>query len=259
MGHIRLGRLPETKRWEQVIALLRVGGSIGDLAAATAHAAETELQSATSDPGLAYTVWLLTQLPLAARTPQFRERLAELGFEAGAEQSLLGLVAGFSVAVDRNVAGRNNQTDLGELARQAAAESLSSIVSSGTQSLFDTSADDVQRELGRLATKDRFAKLARDFFARLTQKTLEYYISRELPNFVGPDKGVQTIDRQTAFRAALEQYCREVAVIVEEFAGGWYSKSNFQRTLSPTTAQSFAAYALKKLRDELRTRRSRHG
>jgi len=259
MGHIRLARLPQTKRWEQVVERLRVGGSIGDLAAATAHAAETELQSAKGDPALGYTVWLLTQLPLAARSQQFRERLAELGFEAGAERSVLALIAGFSLAVDRNIAGRSDCTDLGELARQAAAESLSSIVGSATQSLFGASAEDVQHELGRLATKDRFARLARDFFARLTQKTLEYYISRELPNHVGPGKSLQTIDRQIEFRAALERHCREAALIVEEFAGGWYSKSNFQGTLNPNTAQGFADYALTKLRDELRKRRAPSG
>ena len=104
MGHIRLGQLPAGKRWKQVVELLRVGGGVSQLAAATARAAETELQSAKGDPALAYTVWLLTQLPLAARSPQFAARLGELGFDGGAEQSVLRLVAGFSVAVDRNVA-----------------------------------------------------------------------------------------------------------------------------------------------------------
>src|SRR5436190_10118939 len=107
MGHIRLGRLPTTKRWEQVVELLSAGGSIGDLAAATAHAAESELHSARGDPAFGYTVWLLTQLPLAARSEQFQQRLTELGFDPGAEQSVLALVAGFSLAVDRNVAGRS--------------------------------------------------------------------------------------------------------------------------------------------------------
>jgi hypothetical protein len=259
MGHIRLARLPVTKRWDQVVELLRVGGSIGQLAAATARAAETELQSAKGDKALAYTVWLLTQLPRAARSQHFRERLSELGFEANSERSVLALVASFSLAVDRNIAGQGIRTDLGELARQAAAESLSSFVGSATQSLFGSSADDVQRELGRLATKDRFAQLARDFFARLTQKTLEYYISRELPNHVGPGKSFQTIDRTIDFRVALDRHCREAAQIIEEFAGGWYSKSNFQGTLNPATAQSFADYALKKMRDELRRRRSPDG
>lgn len=255
MGHLRLGKIPAGRKWKQVIELLRVGAGVGELAAMTADAAEKELDGAKGDPALAYTVWLLTQLPLAARSPQYRERLGELGFTAGADRSLLALVAGFSQAVDRN-ADRQGRTDVGELARQAASESLAALIGATTPSLFGSSAEDLQRELGRLGSKDRFAGLARDFFARLTQKTLEYYISRELPNHVGPHGSIKSIEGQIEFRAVLERHCREASLIVAEFAGGWYSKSNFQRTLTPASAQGFADYALKKMRDELRARRA---
>jgi hypothetical protein len=83
MGHIRLARLPATKRWEQVVGLLRAGGSFGQLAADTAAA---EIKSQSGDSAPAYSVWLLTQLPLAARSQQFRERLVELGLDADAGQ-----------------------------------------------------------------------------------------------------------------------------------------------------------------------------
>lgn len=255
MGHLHLGVLPTGRRWTEVVELLRVGGNVTDLAAATAHAAEGELQSAKGDPVLGYTVWLLTQLPLAARSPQFEVRLGELGFDPGSEQSVLDLVAGFVQAVDRQVAALSGRTDLGELARQAAAESLSHYVGSGLTSLFNASADDLRRELARLTTKKRFAGLARDFFARLTQKTLEYYISRELPNHVGPDKGIISVDQQIAFRGALERHCREASLIVEEFAGGWFSKAALRGEITPSQAQGFTGYALKKMRDELRARR----
>jgi hypothetical protein len=258
MGHLRLGKLPAGKKWTQVVDLLRIGASVAELAASTADAAEKELDDAKGDPALAYTVWLLTQLPLAAGSPQYREHLVELGFNSGADQSLLALVSGFAQAVDSN-AGRKGRTDLGELARQAASESLASLIGATTPSLFGSSAEDLQRELGRLGTKDRFAGLARDFFARLTQKTLEFYISRELPQHVGPGKSVASIEQQIEFRQALERHCREASLIVEEFAGGWYSKSNFQRTLTPATAQGFADYALTKMRDELRARRGGDG
>jgi hypothetical protein len=151
---------------------------------------------------------------------------------------------------------------LGPAPRALAARALTarpSFLSAGTPSLFDTGEEEVRRWLGRLATKHRFAALTRDFFARLTQKTLEYYPSRELPNHVGPDKPLASIDRQIDFRVALKRHCREASAIVEEFAGGWFSKNNCRGTLTQDTAQRFAAYALKKMRDELRARRAEHG
>jgi hypothetical protein len=243
----------------QVVELLRIGGNVGELAEATAHAAEAEFKSASGDPALRYTVWLLTQLPLAARSPQFAARLGELGFEQRDEQSLLELVSGLTSAVDKHVADSSDRTDLGELARLAAAESLSAVIGAGLPSLFETSPNDVRLELGKLTSKDGFAKLARDFFARLTQKTLEYYISRELPNHVGPGKAIASIDKQIEFRGALERHCREASVIVEEFAGGWYSKANYKGEITPAQAQGFTEYALKKMRAELRARSAADG
>ena len=65
--------------------------------------------------------------------------------------SLIDLVAGFTAAVDRHGAGSNQRTDLGEMAR---------LVGLRMPTLFETSSDDVRKELGRFATRDRFGDLA---------------------------------------------------------------------------------------------------
>lgn len=255
MGHLRLGRLPATKRWKDVVALLGEGADVAALAAATAHASESEFDAAKGDPALSYTVWLLTQLPLAARSDQFLPRLGTLGFDASAAGSLVDLVAGFTSAVDRHVAGSSQRTDLGEMARLAAAETISAVVGAGLPTLFEVAPADVQRELARFATRDRFGDIAREFFARLTQKSLEYYISRALPDHVRPDQAINSLGKQADFNAALARHCREASEIVEVFAGGWFSKNNYLGKLTPQSAQAFADYALKKMRDELRARR----
>jgi hypothetical protein len=259
VGHIRLGKLPRGRKWKQVVELLRTGGSVDELAAATAHAAEREIASAKNDPVFAQAVWLLTQLPLAARSPDYEEQLAALGIAPGAEQSPLALIAAASHAIDRGGPESPGRTDLGDLARQAATESLAAFLTSKGPGFFDTPADALKRELARLGTKANFAALARDFFARLTLKTIEYYVSRELPNHIGQGGSLASIDHQIAFRQALEQHCREASLIVEAFAGGWYSKASYEGTLSPVAAQRFAAYALTKMHDELRARRAADG
>lgn len=256
MGHVRLGALPKSREWTEVVELLAKGSDVSDLAAAVAIAAEDELISARGDPVLANTVWLLTQLPLAARGDRFAAELTALGFAPGSEQSLLSILAGFSSAVHSQLSGTAGRTDLGELARQAAAESLTSLIGAQMPGLFGPSADDLRIELGKFASKDRFAKLARDFFARLTNKTLYYYLSRVLADHVGPGRAYGSLQQQAQFRIALEQHCREASLIVEQFAGGWFSKANFQGRLTRESAQSFSDYALKKMRDELRARRA---
>ena len=255
MGHVRLGVLPAGKKWAEVVHLLEDGANVPELANAVAEAAESEIISARSDPALASTVWLLTQLPLAARSDRFAAELVAMGFPQGSHTSLVNIVAGFSAAVSSQVAAAMGRTDMGVLAQQAAAETLSTQVGSHMPSLFGTSAEDVRLELAKYATKDRFAALARDFFARLTHKTLDYYISRELPNHIGPKRSLASLEQSDRFRAALETHCRDASLIVESFAGGWFSKANFTGRLTRQATQSFTDYALKKMRDELRARR----
>lgn len=258
MGHIRLGRLPASKQWKEVVGLIAGGGAAAALASATADAAEGELTRSQGDPVLQYAVWLLTQLPIAAQTEKFSEHLIGLGFQEGAEQSPFALVSGFSTAIDRNIDPTLERSDLGELARKAGAECLLELTQSGTHSLFNTPAQDLQLALGRYATKERFGRLARAFFARLTARILEYYLSRELPNHVGPDKALASLSDQIEIQRAIGLHCRESAKIVEVFAGGWFSKHRYQDSLTLESANAFTAYALKKMREELRARRQAH-
>jgi hypothetical protein len=44
MGHIRLGVLPKSRRWQQVVDELRVGAGVGEIAALVAEAAESSLK-----------------------------------------------------------------------------------------------------------------------------------------------------------------------------------------------------------------------
>jgi hypothetical protein len=67
MGHVRLGRLPRTRLWQEVVALFGTGVPLDQIAGPTARASESALGAAHNDPALGYAYWLLTQIPMAAR------------------------------------------------------------------------------------------------------------------------------------------------------------------------------------------------
>lgn len=251
MGHIRLGRLPKTRPWDKVIGLLATGAPVNDVVAASAKAAEAALTEASSDPALVHAFWLLTQIPLAARSSDYFANLERLDIKAGRDPSLLAVVTAFQEAVDKHARRAPGKTDLGEMAQLAAAESISTFAARDLPGLFDVTAADVKLALGKLAAPDRFARLARDFFSRLVWRSLEYFVSREIANHVGPGRGLPSIQSHVEFRQALEQHCREAALIVEAFAGGWYSKTNFNGGITPRKAANFTHVAFKKLRAEL--------
>jgi hypothetical protein len=259
MGHVRLGRLPQTRKWQHVVGLLGSSAPIEEVAAASAVAAESTLRDAIADPALTQTVWLLTQLPLAARSANFEAALRGLGLRIHAEPRLLDLVGAVSEAVDRHAARVGGRTDLGELAQQAGAESLTAIVGRTLPSLFMPTPEEVRKSLGRLAAKERYGELARDFFASLIRRYLDYYLSRELSQHVGPQRRLPTITVHVDFNQALELHCREASRIVQDFAGSWYTKAQFEGGITPERARRFAFVALRKIVAELKRRSGRDG
>lgn len=256
MGHIRLGRLPTSRKWKEVVALLGGGAELSQIADATALAAEAALKHAAKDPAFERAFWLLTQLPDAARSDDFVRHLRALGIQVPKEPTLLELTAAYSDAVDTYVrrSGRN-RTDLGEMALLAAVESLTDNVGSRLPGLFQPGTSDVRSALSAVATTKQFGEFARSYFSNLTNRYLSYFLSRELSNFVGPHFQIGSIDQRRDFDAALSLHCDQAAGIVESFAGDWFSKHRFAGDITVKKARDFASYAFEKVRRELRQRR----
>ncbi len=251
MGHIRLGTLPRTQQWIQVLDLIGGGAGAPDVAAATMDASQGGLISAAKDPGLIYTVWLLTQVPLAARGDDFAARLRKIGLTVSDSPSLLELVGSFTGAVDAHLRRTGGRTDLGEMAQMAASEALTALGTPANASLFETTAPTVQETIKSFSSPNQFASLSREFFARLSRKYLTYFLSRELSNYVSGDGRFSNMERHAEFNRGLDLYCRQASRIVEEFSGGWFSKSNFQGGITQAKAAGFVHVALKKLRSEI--------
>jgi hypothetical protein len=252
MGHIRLGALPRTRRWKEVIDLIGCGASSAAVAAATLDAVEEDLAKAANDPGLKRAFWLLSQIPDAARAGDFAAALRDLGLSVSDRPSAADLTAAFTEAVDRHIESKKARTGPGELAQLAAAETLSGFLRDRASTLFGSTPDDVRMELRKVATEVQFGRLARDFFARFTERYLTYYVSKELPQHVGAGRRFGSLEEQKAFTSALELHCKQASKIVESFAGGWYSKARFEKDLTEERTTKFLGYALKKIRGELR-------
>lgn len=251
MGHIRLPSLPRTRKWIQVLDLIGGGAGTPEVAAATMEASQGGLANAAKDPGLVHTVWLLTQIPLAARGENFVAGIRKLGFEVSDSPGLLEVVGAFTSAVDAHIHGSGGRTDLAEMSQMAAAETLTALAAPQIASLFGTTSADVQQAFRSFSTTKQFSTLAREFFSRLSKKYLTYFLSRELSNYVSGDGRFKSINEHTEFNEALDLHCRQASLIIEEFSGGWFSKTNFEGGITPDKAAGFAHVALKKLRAEL--------
>lgn len=256
MGHIRLGTLPRSKKWREVVGLIDSDASIDEIAEAAAKASELDLSRASKDPRFQFISSLLVRLPLLARAPGFEDALADLGVGENALSSVTGFLAGLELAIDRQSFQTGSSSDAGELAKTALLETLSVQVRDQLPSLFEPTSKEIRAALGSFASGGQFADLARDFFARLTYRSLDYYLSRELANHTGQDKRFTNDAQRIAFQQVLAQHTFEASRIVQEFAGGWYGKTVWQKqSLDQEAIDRFTQYAFKKMRTELGRRR----
>ena len=175
MGHTRLGDLPKTHRWIQVMDLLDETANPEEIAPKTITAAETGFLKATQDSGFKYAFWLLTQVTLAARKGNFSQELSMLGMDVPKEAGLFDILSAFTKHIDTHLARNRARTDISEMGQLAAVETLTEKCAERSRKLFGTTPEDVQQSIRELSTKKNFALLARDFFSRFTYRYLNYF------------------------------------------------------------------------------------
>lgn len=267
MGHTRLGVLPKTQSWSAVVASLAgrqrrsEGGSggagvldqreIARLADKTLDAARGGLERAKDDPGLQYTVFLLSQVALASRQEDWEKRLADLGLRLSDDATLFDLTVEFQAAVDDWLGERNYRSDFSEMAQRAAGEALVALTSPRAHTLFGDSGENLRLAVRAFSTRKGFSDLGEAFFGRFMAGFLNFYLSRVAADRLGHGPLHQVGDL-TAFNKLLLAHCEQSAHIVRDFSGQWYSKTEFESGISLDNTGGFVAVALAKLQDELR-------
>lgn len=258
MGHQHLLGIPRSKAWRAVVGLIADGSDVATIAAAASNAAEASMIDAANDDVVRQSFFLLAQTTQAARNRDLGSGLRRIGLQVSNEPTLIEIGAAMMEAIDAYALRRKARTDYGELAQLSAVESLQMVVGREASDMFDPGAVRVHAELRRIAEPRNFAVLARDFFARLTRRHLNFYLSRELAAHVGAGRRFPKLVDQENFELALDLHCREASRIIKEFARDWYFKHTSQGDLDRDLAGRFVHIATGKIRDELQERRQAH-
>jgi hypothetical protein len=189
MGHTRLGAIPKTRKWNELVQQVAGFGLTGNVAAAAASidaiaaqtldAAQRGLERAAGDSGVCYTVYLITQLARASRTSNWEGALSEHGINVSHVTSVFDFTSEVQDAIDRYISRNpSGATDLSEIAQQSVGEAITSLAGPRTASLFSGSSADVQKAIRSLSTKKGFGELGQRFFGRFVARFLNFYLSR---------------------------------------------------------------------------------
>ncbi|MCI0640295.1 MAG: hypothetical protein L0Y72_12615 [Gemmataceae bacterium] len=265
MGHQRLGEISNTQKWKKVVekitSALRTSSPQGvgeidveSIATQILQAAEGGLHEAVNDPGLQSTVFLLTQIVLAARAQDWQSGLDTVGIRLHSDATVFDLTAEVQRVIDQDVRRHGRPTTIGEIARQAAGEALAELTRDQAISLFGSGRDELQHAVKNFSTKAGFCDLGQRFFGNFTARYLDSYASKIVPRVAGSG-ALLAIQHFSEFRQSLFQHCYQSAKIVHDFSGEWYSKTEWEKGIDRQNTRGFVAVAIQKLGQELKKQR----
>ena len=255
MGHIRIGRLPKTRQWAGVFnALESESLNAAELASATATAAQQQFSALARDEAINYCFWMLVRIASAAKSGSFEDELKKIGIRTGRVNSGLTFVQEVSRAVEDGLRDRGQVSVFVNMAALTLREVLSANLIEQSRTLFGSDFKDVQSACKKISTQKNFGQVAKDFYATFISRSLRYITDKEISNYVGPGKSVDSPSQVLEFHHAINRYCLQSARIVEDFAAGWFSKHNWETNynISEKETGDFTSYALEKIQMEIR-------
>jgi hypothetical protein len=260
VGHERVGLLPKTERWRDLverIASATGASDVADLAGRTTELLRGQLRNVQTDRGVQAAFYYLVLLGFAARDPQTtRSELGRHGINVPESPTPLDFVRAL-----RDWVGKHSDNgEYAELATRAAGEAICTWFEenrSGPRPLFERHENAFEIWHG-VATGSGFCELARKFFARFTERHLNYYLEREASAAAPSLEARDALQRNLKDHVdRISRHAFETARITQSFAAGWFNKRRDEGRVSGEEIESFLRLAFGKIRDELLRERHR--
>jgi hypothetical protein len=260
MGHSRIGSLPATKPWKDVIKLIADGADVPAVATATLRAAERAFAWIQEDAGFREATNLMVEIGLAAGGKDGVKKLAALGITLSENTSVAEVAMTVGAELERRIAAQRERSDIGEIAGKALVSAVIGQLKGKLSTLIEPTPGEVAGVLKKTSQPQGFGEFARTFFSRMTGESLDYFLSKTLTTKLGEGQRFVTNNQVAEFMSAMKTHCEETSVIAQEFAGDWFSKHRFEGggAISRDEIGGFAWYAMQKMRAEMAARAIDH-
>lgn len=254
MGHERLGLLPKTKRWTELVDLISSYSSesnvnVEDVARKTLGNVQQQIARLDADTGIKSTFYFLVYLSYAAKSPDPLAFLESIGITLSNKPSHLQIMR----ALDKWIAPHTDSQEYVALARQAAFDTICTWhqKNNATQlSLFET--NEFSQVWENASTGSGFCEVARIYFSKFTERYLNYFLEREASSVI------PNVAERNHFKKNMSSYIEdvslhafEIAKITQSYAAGWFNKHAKDQCPSTRTIDDFLSYASKKIRSEI--------
>jgi hypothetical protein len=253
MGHERLGFLPKSRRWREIVRqfahLYESDASASEIAKNTIRNVRSCFRGIENDRGVQEAFKFLLIIANSAASNDFATTASKYDIQLPQNPSLIAMAK----ALKEWVEPRQNSLEYAQLAVSSASDSLRIWYeeNKGQQDLFASFGDSL-RVWSKAGTEKAFCEISRVYFAKFVERYLNYFLEREasahFPDFSQRDQF--TADIRTCVDQA-SKHAFETAKITQSFAAGWYKKRAQSSIPGDAAIKGFLRIAFGKLRDEL--------
>lgn len=253
MGHERLGLLPKTKRWRQIVEAVANSADdpsrIAAVSSDTIRGIKSRFLNFGADRTFLAAFKFLIFLAVGARQSDPYRYLHNAGLEIPENPTPLALARAARVWIGRE----QSNLEHSELTASATVDAIAAWhrKTERQKDLFDVADNfiDTWKHAGNGAG---FCELSRIFFAKFTERYLLYFLDREasavLPDLKRRDEFNKNL---SAHIDDISRHSFETAKITQSFAAGWFNRHARERVPSDEVIYEFLRRALGKLTSEL--------
>jgi hypothetical protein len=261
MGHTRIGRIPKSKTWENIIELLNSEGveaerlsrdEIASIANESLLAAEKGLLDASSDVGVYNAIFIVTKiLESIATNSESSEYYIDINNISDSRELAFEIHSKIRSFLIENCIS----SDKSEIALKSISKA---ILESTAQKQFSL-IDEIQskNEFKKLASKNGFAEFGQKFIANFTYLYTNFFLSRVSNYSVGSEQ-IKNINQLSHFNSENLKHWDESAHIVKDLSGMWFAKKVFyEKNLTPQSVKAYLSLAFRKMSAEAKTQRGK--
>ena len=260
MGHERVGALPHSKRWRDVVDQLSASSGtqqeVAELATATLHNVRLQFRKLHTDDGVVAAFQFLLALAKSASSGGLPAESFAPSINLDERPSTLRLVAELRSWVE----AQNGSREYADIASKASADAIAiwSAQQNIQPTLFASNLD--SREIWQRADNGAgFCEVSRLFFSKFTERYLNYFLEREAS---GSMASVADRDRLASHLREhvddVSKFAFETSRITQSFAAGWFNNHAREGVPSKDESAGFLSIAFGKMREELMREASGH-
>ena len=254
MGHERVGALPHSKQWRDVVTQMAASSGspeeVAALASGTLQNVRTQFNGIQNDDGVVAAFQFLIALTKSASTQEYGGAAFSPGIDLEGAPSPLRLISQLRSWVEAQGGSR----EYADIAAKASADAITHWSSQQSMQGNLFADPDDAREIWRRADNGAgFCEVSRLFFSKFTERYLNFFLEREASASTASVSDRDRLASQLREHVDdVSKFAFETSRITQSFAAGWFN--NHARDRYPTREESrgFLSVAFGKMREELR-------